>query len=194
MDSTILATFRGLLNEAISSGDPEPTAMVLSTASADGAVSSRAVLLKDVDERGFVFYTNTRSRKGQQLAQRPRACLLFYWKQVRQQVQVHVEGKVVAVADADADAYFATRSRASQIGAWASIQSSPMSARHDLESRIEQFTRQFDGAPVPRPPHWSGYRLGPDSIEFWHGAAHRLHERHRHEFRDGAWQHALLYP
>ncbi len=194
LDPAILETFRALLAEAGESGEPEPTAMVLSTAGADGRVSSRTVLLKDVDTHGFVFYTNTRSHKGVQLAEHPRAALLFLWKALRNQVQVRVEGTVEPVDAAEADAYFASRARESQIGAWASEQSQPLDSRAQLEARIAGFEQRFAGAAVPRPPHWSGYRVRPDAVEFWYGLAHRLHERHQHRFIDGAWQHGLLYP
>jgi pyridoxamine 5'-phosphate oxidase len=194
LDPAILDTFRGLLAEAGASGEPEPTAMVVSTAGADGRISSRAVLLKDVDERGFVFYTNTQSHKGTQLAEHPRAALLFLWKSLRNQVQVRVEGAVEPVDAAEADAYFASRARESQVGAWASDQSRPLQSRAQLEARIAEFEQRFAGGAVPRPPHWSGYRVRPDAVEFWYGVAHRLHERHQYRFVDGGWRHGLLYP
>ncbi len=194
LDPPILATFHALLAEAAAAGEPEPTAMTLATVGADGNVSARTVLLKDADAEGFVFYTNTQSLKGIQLAQRPRAALLFLWKHLRLQVQVRIEGAVQAVTTAEADAYFASRPRESQVGAWASSQSRPLATRAELDARIEDFTRQFAAMPVPRPPHWSGYRVLPDAVEFWYGVAHRLHERHLHRWQDGAWQHSLLYP
>ncbi len=194
LEPQILATFHALLAEATAAGEPEPTAMTLATVGADGNVSARIVLLKDADAEGFVFYTNTQSLKGIQLAQRPRAALLFLWKHLRLQVQVRIEGAVQAVTAAEADAYFASRPRESQIGAWASSQSRPLASRAELDARIEDFTRQFAALPVPRPPHWSGYRVLPDAVEFWYGVAHRLHERHLHRWLDGAWQHSLLYP
>jgi pyridoxamine 5'-phosphate oxidase len=194
LDAAILDTFRGLLAEAGAAGEPEPTAMVVSTAGTDGRISSRTVLLKDVDERGFVFYTNTLSHKGAQLAEHPRAALLFLWKSLRNQVQVRAEGAVEPVDAAEADAYFASRARESQVGAWASEQSRPLQSRAQLEARIAAFEQQFAGGPVPRPPHWSGYRVRPEAVEFWYGMAHRLHERHQYRFIDGAWRHGLLYP
>lgn len=194
LEPQILATFHALLAEATAAGEPEPTAMTLATVGADGNVSARIVLLKDADAEGFVFYTNTQSLKGIQLAQRPRAALLFLWKHLRLQVQVRIEGAVQAVTPAEADAYFASRPRESQIGAWASSQSRPLASRAELDARIEDFTRQFAALPVPRPPHWSGYRVLPDAVEFWYGVAHRLHERRLHRWQDGAWQHSLLYP
>lgn len=194
LDPEILATFHALLAEAAASGEPEPTAMTLATVGADGNISARTVLLKDADREGFVFYTNTQSVKGNQLAQRPRAALLFLWKHLRAQVQVRIEGAVEPVTAAEADAYFASRLRESQIGAWASSQSRPLAARAELDTRIADFTRQFADLPVPRPPHWSGYRVRPDAVEFWYGVAHRLHERHLHRWQDGAWRHSLLFP
>lgn len=189
-----LARFAGLLDEARSAGDPEPTAMSLATQDADGRLSVRVVLLKAFDERGFVFYTNTLSRKGRALAAHPSAALLFHWKGLRQQVQVRIEGAVQPVAADEADAYFASRPRGSQIGAWASLQSQPLPDRTTFDARFEQFEQEFEGGDVPRPPHWSGYRVVPDAIEFWYGQGFRLHERHAYRLVDGAWQTGLLYP
>lgn len=194
LDPAILDTFRALLAEAGTCGEPEPTAMVLSTVGADGHVSSRAVLLKDVDQRGFVFYTNTLSHKGRQLAEHPRAALLFLWKSLRNQVQVRIEGAVSPVDPAEADAYFASRPRESQVGAWASDQSRPLASRDVLDQRLAEAEQRFAGAPVPRPSHWSGYRVQPDLVEFWYGVAHRLHERHQHRLEGGTWRRTLLFP
>ena len=197
----ILDEFRALLNAARTSGDPEPTAMTVATAGADGAISARTVLLKDVDARGFVFYTNFNSNKGQDLQENPRAALLFLWKALSlnvgleaRQVQVKIEGYVEAVSDREADDYFAQRPRDSQIGAWASKQSETLDSREVLQQRIAEFSDKFDGAAVPRPPHWSGFRVLPNVIEFWFGAAFRLHERVRHELVDGVWQTRALFP
>jgi pyridoxamine 5'-phosphate oxidase len=190
----ILSTFRALLEEARQAGDPEPTAMTLATADAAGRVSARTVLLKDVDAGGFAFYTNTLSRKGRQLGERPQAALLFLWKTLRRQVQVKVEGRVEPVGAAEADAYFASRPRDSQIGAWASIQSEPLDSRETLLARVAEYGARFEGGPVPRPPHWSGYRVVPDLIEFWYGGEHRLHDRFQHRLEDGAWVERRLYP
>ncbi len=192
--TAIVATFKQLIADAGAAGEPEPTAMTLATCAADGTVSARTVLLKAVDERGFVFYTNTESLKGRQLGEHARAALLFHWKHLRDGVQVRIEGAVEAVSAAEADAYFATRPRESQIGAWASIQSAPLASREVFEERIARFEAQFAGRDVPRPPHWSGYRVRPQRVEFWYGVRYRLHDRHLHEWRDGAWQHTLLFP
>jgi pyridoxamine 5'-phosphate oxidase len=189
-----LITFRDLLDEAKSVGDPEPTAMSLATADAAGRPSVRTVLLKDFDDRGFVFYTNLNSRKGRQLAANPHAALLFLWKTLRYQVQAKIEGSVQAVSAEEADAYFASRPRASQLGAWASLQSETLDARVTLETRLADLEREHAGREVSRPPHWSGYRVVPDLIEFWYGAPYRLHDRHRYELIDGEWRKRLLYP
>ena len=189
-----LATFDELLEAARAVGDPEPTAMTLATATLDGRPSARSVLLKSFDERGFAFYTHVASQKGHDLHENPRAALLFLWKTLRKQVQVRIEGAVERVGDAEADAYFASRDRLSQIGAWASLQSETMDARATFEQRIEDFKRQFEGVDVPRPQGWTGYRVVPDGFEFWYGAPYRLHERQRYDFRDGAWSKRMLYP
>lgn len=194
LNPELLATFRGLLNDARKAADPEPTAMTLATVDHDGQPSARTVLLKAVDADGFVFYTNTHSRKGGQLSANPRAALLFFWKTLPGGVQVKVEGAVQAVSDAEADAYFASRPRQSQLGAWASLQSQVLDSRATFEQRIADYEREFAGGEVPRPPHWSGYRVRPHHIEFWYGAQFRLHERHVHDWVDGAWQHQMLYP
>lgn len=189
-----IQTFGQLLDQARSSGDPEPTAMTLATTDADGRLSARVVLLKAHDERGFVFYTNTRSRKGQALAVHSQAALLFHWKTLRDQVQVRIEGAVEPVSDAEADAYFASRPRESQLGAWASLQSEALPDRAAFEARFAHFEREFEGHDVPRPPHWSGYRVVPDAFEFWYGVPYRLHDRHVYRRIDGEWTRGLLYP
>lgn len=193
IDRGILDTFNDLLREAAAAGEPEPTAMTLATTTPDGRVSARTVLLKHVDERGFVFYTNRESLKGVQLEAHARAALLFLWKHLREGVQVRVEGCVSHVSHEESDAYFATRPRGSQIGAWASLQSQPLDSRETFERRIAEFEARYPGS-VPRPPHWGGYRVAPARIEFWYGAAFRLHERHAHEYVDGRWRHGMLYP
>lgn len=190
----VLKTFELLLADATAAGEPEPTAMNLATATPDGRISSRIVLLKAVDARGFVFYTNGESAKGRQLAAHPRAALAFHWKHLRDQVQVRVEGAVEPASAAESDRYFASRPRASQLGAWASLQSETLDARATFERRLAECEAKFDGAAVPRPPHWGGYRVVPDRVEFWYGVPFRLHERHLHEYRDGQWAERLLYP
>ena len=171
---------------------PDPTAMSLATVSADGAPSVRIVLLKGVDERGFVFYTNLRSRKGRELAAAPRAALCFYWAPL--DVQIRIEGSVQAVSDEEADAYFASRARESQIGAWASAQSESLVSMEQLRERVADVEARFAGVAVPRPPHWSGRRVRPRRIEFWHAGAHRLHERRVFEREGDRWAMRLLFP
>ena len=189
-----LDTFASLLKEATEGGDPEPTAMTLATADAQGRPAARTVLLKAFDARGFVFYTNYESRKGRQLTENPQAALLFLWKTLREQVQVKIEGTVEPVSLAEADEYFASRPRPSQIGAWASIQSQTLDSRDTFEARITAFEKKFEGVEVPRPPHWSGFRVVPERIEFWYGARFRLHERHHYQRVDGQWTKRMLYP
>ena len=187
-----LARFEDLFAQAGGTGLPEPTAVTLATADRDGRPSARTVLLKGVDERGFVFYTNARSRKARQLRENPRAALVFFWQTVFEQVQV--EGPVAFVADGEADAYWATRRRASRIGAWASEQSEPLGSRADLEARYAEYERRFAGGDVPRPPHWRGYRLAPERIEFWQARDHRLNDRVCYECTPTGWRRLLLNP
>lgn len=170
----------------------DPEAMTLATSDPDGAPSARIVLLKGHDLRGFVFYTNSRSRKGAELAANPRAALLFHWKSLRRQVRI--EGRVYAVDPAEADAYFATRSRDSRIGAWASDQSQPLHSRAAFEARYHALAASYADGDVPRPPHWWGYRLVPDRIEFWTDREHRLHERRLFTRSGDGWSEGLLYP
>jgi pyridoxamine 5'-phosphate oxidase len=169
----------------------EPDAMVLSTVDADGRPSGRYVLLKAVDARGFVFYTNLGSRKARALAACPYAALTFYWPPER---QVHVKGRVERVSDVDADAYFATRPREFQLGAWASRQSAVLESRAVLDQRVHEARHRFEGATVSRPPFWSGFRVVPHSIEFWTRDPHRLHERILFERRDASWVRSWLFP
>ncbi len=170
----------------------DPDAMALATATPDAAPSVRIVLLKDCSREGFVFYTNLDSRKGAELAANARAALLFHWKSLRRQVRI--EGVVEPVSDEQADAYFATRSRDSQLGAWASYQSRPLDARAAFEKRYEDFQRRFEGSDVSRPPRWSGFRLIPQKIEFWTDRPHRLHERRLFTRNGDGWIEGLLYP
>ncbi|HET6702571.1 MAG TPA: pyridoxamine 5'-phosphate oxidase [Gemmatimonadaceae bacterium] len=190
-----LAHFRTLLAAAQAVDRtllPEPTAMTLATVGADGQPSARLVLLKAVDERGFVFYTNLRSRKGRDLAANPRAALTVHWQPL--DVQVRVEGTVEQVSDREADEYFATRERGSQIGAWASDQSETLARDADLDARVAEVERRFAGRDVPRPPHWSGYRVIPVRVEFWRNRPSRLHERRLFERDGGEWRARLLFP
>lgn len=189
-----LDTFRSLLREATDAGDPEPTSMTLATADAAGRPSARTVLLKGVDENGFVFFTNYDSRKGEELAANPQAALLFFWKSLRHQVQVRIDGQVEQVSAEESDRYFASRPRMSQMGAWASLQSQTLESRETFEKRLADYEREFAGGEVPRPPHWGGYRVRPRLIEFWYGAEFRLHERHLHELGEHGWTVRMLYP
>jgi pyridoxamine 5'-phosphate oxidase len=170
----------------------EPNAMVLATVDADGRPSARYVLLKGVDASGFVFYTNLGSRKARALTANPYAALTFYWPPLDKQVRV--EGDVERVTDADADAYFATRPRESQIGAWASRQSALLASPALLDERTRDVRDRFDGGPVPRPPFWSGFRVVARSIEFWTRDPDRLHERVHFDRRNGEWERSLLFP
>lgn len=191
---TALSTFADLLAQAKQSIDPEPTAMTVATVGRDGMPAARTVLLKGFDERGFVFYTNFSSRKGRQLAANPQAALLFHWRHLREGVQVKIEGTVEPVSAEEADAYFASRPRGSQIGAWASLQSQPLASREQFDQRYAEVEKTYEGAAVPRPPHWSGFRVVPERIEFWYGAQFRLHERQCYERSNGVWSQVMLYP
>jgi pyridoxamine 5'-phosphate oxidase len=186
------ALFTAWFAEARGSEPNDPNAMALATADAAGRPSVRMVLLKGHDDRGFVFYTNRESRKAGDLAANAQAALLFHWKSLRRQVRI--EGVVEHVGDAESDAYFASRGRDSQLGAWASDQSRPLDARETFETRFEAAKARFEGGPVPRPPHWGGYRVVPDRIEFWQDRAHRLHERRLFVSAGGGWTEGLLYP
>jgi pyridoxamine 5'-phosphate oxidase len=186
------ALFETWFAEARLSEPNDPEAVALATSTSAGRPSVRMVLLKGHDARGFVFYTNLDSRKGAELAANPQAALLFHWKSLRRQVRI--EGTVAAVTEAEADAYFATRGRDSQLGAWASDQSRPLASRDLFESRYAQMRDRFDGADVPRPPRWSGFRLLPERIEFWNDRAHRLHERRLFVREGGGWTEGLLHP
>ena len=171
---------------------PDPNAMALGTIENGGQPSVRIVLLKAFDERGFVFYTNYEGRKGRHLLAHPRAALCFYWAPI--DIQVRIEGTVSKVAEEEADSYFATRERASQIGAWASRQSQPVESPTALDERVARYEKEFAGREVPRPRFWSGFRVWPESIEFWKGKPNRLHERHLYT-RDGdGWRIETLYP
>jgi pyridoxamine 5'-phosphate oxidase len=190
-----IARFERLLAAAVALGRevlPEPTAMTLATVGADGRPSARVVLLKSVGPDGFVFYTNVRSRKGRELAENHHAALCFHWQALEEQVRV--EGIASQVPDAEADAYFATRPRISQLGAWASDQSAPLDEYATLQARLRDAELRFEGVEVPRPPHWSGFRLAPDRVEFWRNRPFRLHERERYELDGRAWRVVRLFP
>ena len=190
-----LARFAGLLELARQNAQhSEPTAMSLATVDQDGQPSSRIVLLKALDARGFVFFTNLSSRKGRAIAANRRVALLFHWQPL--EVQVRVEGPAIQVGDAEADAYFATRPRQSQLGAWASMQSEPLASRDELIARLARLTEKFSGRDVPRPEGWSGYFVEPRAIEFWRNQESRLHERELYT-RAGpgdSWTKTLLNP
>lgn len=170
----------------------DPNAMCVASVDANGMPSARMVLLKDFDLQGFVFYTNYQSRKGEQLLQNPKAALLFHWKSLRRQVRI--EGGVEQVSTEEADAYFASRPRQSQIGAWASEQSRPLESRYALEKRVAALTAKYAVSGVPRPPHWSGFRVVPERIEFWEEGAFRLHNRIACHRSGGGWTSERLYP
>jgi|TARA_R100001244_G_scaffold132319_2_gene108103 pyridoxamine 5'-phosphate oxidase len=178
--------------EARASEINDSNAMTIATADASGQPAARMVLLKGHGPAGFVFYTNQQSRKAGDIAENPKAAILFHWKSLRRQIRI--EGGLSPVPDSMADDYFATRSRDSQLGAWASDQSRPLDSRETFEARYEAVTERFAGGDVPRPPHWSGYCLAPARFEFWQDRAHRLHERRTFVRNGDGWTEGLLYP
>ena len=192
MTSEMVKRFRDGFDRAVAASVPEPTAMTLATVDGAGRPTARTVLLKDMDEQGFVFYTNLGSRKGRQLAERPDVSLVFWWREIAEQVLV--EGRVEPVTEAEADAYFASRPRGSQIGAWASKQSTALATRQELLDRVAHYEKEYAGQDVPRPAHWSGLRVRPWRVEFWYGRESRLHDRHCFELRDDGWEETMLYP
>lgn len=194
LNPTILETLQRLRVSALASGDPEPNAMNIATADPDGRVHSRMVLLKTLDARGLTFFTDYEGDKGRQLAANPRVALCLHWKHVEPAAQVRIEGRAEKLPTGESDAYFATRERLSQLGAWASLQSQTLPDRAMLEQRVADVERQFSERPVPRPEKWGGYLVVPDMVEFWYAHEHRLNERHRWELVDGAWHERLLYP
>lgn len=184
--------FLTLLARAKAAGEPLAEAMALATADGVGNPSVRMVLLKGADERGFVFFTNLESRKAHELRERPRAALCFHWALIEEQVRV--EGGVEPLSGEEADAYFSTRPRGSQLGAWASKQSQPLDSRDALVARVAEEEKRFEGKEVARPPFWSGFLLRPERIEFWSGQTDRLHDRFLYTQREGAWTAQRLYP
>lgn len=186
------ALFRTWYEQASAAPIAKPNAMTLATVGADGRPTSRMVLLSSYDERGFVFHTNYLSRKGEDLAHTPWAALLFWWDPLG--YQVRLEGPVERTSPAESDAYFAGRPRGAQIGAWASAQSQPLSDRSVLMDQAQALVRRFEGKPVPRPPHWGGYRVRPQSFEFWQDRGDRLHERLRYQQINAGWRVDLLSP
>jgi pyridoxamine 5'-phosphate oxidase len=186
------AKIREILDEAAATGMEDPNAMVVSTVDAAGQPSSRVVLLKGFDERGFVFYTNLESRKGREIGGNPRVSLDFWWRELRKQVVVL--GAAERVSDEEADAYFATRPRNSQLGAWASRQSRPLSGRSQLLAEVGMLEARWLGRPVPRPPHWTGLRVVPTWIEIWISGTFRLHDRTAYERVPDGWRVTRLYP
>src|SRR5262245_60581108 len=188
------ALFAEWLKDAEKSEPNDPNAMALATVDEEGLPNARMVLLKAADERGFVFYTNFESQKGHEILSAKKAALCFHWKSLRRQVRVR--GPVEVVSDAEADAYFASRPRDSRIGAWASQQSRPLESRFALETAVAMYAAKFAIGNVPRPAYWSGFRLRPISIEFWHDRPFRLHDRvaFRRETPDGSWSKTRLYP
>jgi pyridoxamine 5'-phosphate oxidase len=192
MTEQMLTRFQQGFERAQTAEIPEPNAMTLATVDANGQPSARVVLLKDADQGGFVFYTNLNSRKGRDLAANPAAGLVLWWRETAEQVLV--EGVVEPVSSVEADAYFASRPRGSQIGAWASLQSQTMADRQELIDRIAEIEARYEGREVPRPEHWSGFRLRPHRVEFWYGREFRLHERVCYERGAEGWTETLLYP
>ena len=187
-----LDLFRAWFDAAKEREPGEPNAVALATVAPDGHPSLRMVLLKGADARGFVFYTNYESRKGRELLATRRAALCFYWKSLKRQVRI--EGPAAPVEAEEADAYFASRDRGSQLGAWASLQSRPMGGKMELMGRVAKFTAQFGISAVPRPPHWSGFRIAHERLEFWQEGRFRLHDRLVYEREGPGWKTEVLYP
>jgi len=186
------ALFAAWMEDARRAEPVDPNAMTLATTTADGRPSARMVLLKDVSGGGFVFYTNTLSRKGGELAANPQVALLFHWKSLARQIRI--EGTAAPVSPEEADAYYATRPRISRLGAWASDQSRPLAAREDLQARVAEMAARFPGEDIPRPPHWSGFRVTPETFEFWQDMPFRLHDRTVYGRGETGWQRWKLYP
>jgi len=192
MTEAMLRRFQEGFERARAASVPEPTAMTLATVDNQGRPASRTVLLKDADLDGFVFYTNLNSRKGRHLAGQAAVSLVFWWRETEEQVLV--DGEAEPVSPVEADAYFASRPRGSQIGAWASRQSQPLTSRQELVDQVAEMEKRFEGREVPRPEHWSGFRIRPRRVEFWYGKEFRLHERICFDLKDDSWQETLLFP
>ena len=191
-DPDPIEQFRGWFGEALAADLHEPNAMTLATATPEGRPSARVVLLRGFDERGFVFYTNYEGRKARELEINPYCALVFYWGELERQVRI--EGRASRVPDEESDAYFEGRPRGSQLGAWASEQSRPVRDRGALEARLRELEAGYEGREVPRPPFWGGYRVEPETIEFWQGRENRLHDRLRYRRSDGLWRRERLQP
>jgi pyridoxamine 5'-phosphate oxidase len=187
-----LRQFEGWFRDAERAGVEVPEAMTLATATRDGSPSARMVLLKSTDENGFVFYTGYESRKAEELEQNPRAALVFYWRSLGRQIRI--EGTVERVTADESAAYFRTRPRPSQLAAWASAQSRPLAGRDQLEARYAEVEREYEGREVPLPPHWGGYRMRPDAVEFWQHRENRLHDRTRYTRAREGWRREILAP
>jgi pyridoxamine 5'-phosphate oxidase len=196
LDPRILETFSELYEQALSSAEAIPTAMNLATVGLDNRPHSRIVLLKDFGPEGFDFYTNYDSDKGAEISANNTVALCVHWPTLGEGggTQVRIEGRAQQLPAEVSDAYFATRPRGSQLGAWASLQSQTLPTRDDFDARYANYEQEFADGDVPRPPHWGGYRIAPDRVEFWYGASYRLHERVLWELKNGQWNSRLLYP